>query len=324
MKIDLHCHTKKCKTGDGENRNIDSIRFIEKMKQADVGVSAITNHNSFDLNFYNELVDLAKDELIILPGIELDIIRNNNRSHLIIIGDKDNADNFSSIVAKLIKDKKPDDVLIKLEDLCDLIKDEKLILIAHAFGKKPCISEEDYTFLSSNVGKNITILREVQNLISAGILMAHGINVTVGSDVKDWNSYVENSKNLPELTIPIDSFDNLALLIKRDENFIKTFINKKKKEEIEIKPFGLEYGSLSLPIYNDVNIIFGGKGTGKTVILKAIEGYFNAKQANSVSSYYCGNNQNEYNKITKYIPRNEDLSKICDSPCRSELEDIKN
>ncbi len=49
MKIDLHCHTKAKKKGEGTARNVTPELFREKVANADVKIVAITNHNHFDL-----------------------------------------------------------------------------------------------------------------------------------------------------------------------------------------------------------------------------------------------------------------------------------
>ena len=48
MKVDLHCHTKKVKSGDAHTRNVTKELFKEKVDQANVKIIAITNHNQFD------------------------------------------------------------------------------------------------------------------------------------------------------------------------------------------------------------------------------------------------------------------------------------
>jgi len=48
MKIDIHTHTKKVKQGDSDHRNIDADGFLEIIKETDVKILAITNHNHFD------------------------------------------------------------------------------------------------------------------------------------------------------------------------------------------------------------------------------------------------------------------------------------
>ena len=52
MKIDLHCHTKATKSGDGEGRNVSKDLFAEKVNNAGVKIIAITNHNHFDKQQY--------------------------------------------------------------------------------------------------------------------------------------------------------------------------------------------------------------------------------------------------------------------------------
>ena len=54
MKIDIHVHTKKIKSGDSITRNIDATQFLNIIKQTDVKILAITNHNHFDFSQFNE------------------------------------------------------------------------------------------------------------------------------------------------------------------------------------------------------------------------------------------------------------------------------
>ncbi len=80
MKIDLHIHTKKISSGDGEARNInDPIRFNEIMKESKIGICAITNHNHFDLEQYNKF-KCPEESYILLPGVEIDIYIKGDKS----------------------------------------------------------------------------------------------------------------------------------------------------------------------------------------------------------------------------------------------------
>lgn len=47
MKIDLHCHTRKIKTGDASTRDVDCEKFVSQVQNAGVSIVAITNHNCF-------------------------------------------------------------------------------------------------------------------------------------------------------------------------------------------------------------------------------------------------------------------------------------
>jgi uncharacterized protein with ACT and thioredoxin-like domain len=44
-------------------------------------------------------------------------------------------------------------------------------------------------------------LKEATNAISAGIYISHGHNSIYGSDVHNWDDYIELSKTLPELRL---------------------------------------------------------------------------------------------------------------------------
>ena len=91
MRIDLHCHTKKVKTGDAYTRNVTKDKFFQKVIEAEVKIVAITNHNQFDYTQYKEFKDVTEGYCDIWPGVELDIIGkadqkgNCKRGHLIVI-----------------------------------------------------------------------------------------------------------------------------------------------------------------------------------------------------------------------------------------------
>lgn len=74
MRIDLHCHTKKVKTGDAYTRNVTKDKFFQKIIEARVEIVAITNHNHFDYEQYKEFKDVTAGNCDIWPGVELDIL----------------------------------------------------------------------------------------------------------------------------------------------------------------------------------------------------------------------------------------------------------
>ena len=61
MKIDLHCHTKQIKSGDGSGRNVTKELFCRKIFDADVKIVAITNHNSFDKEQFCDFKDAVSE-----------------------------------------------------------------------------------------------------------------------------------------------------------------------------------------------------------------------------------------------------------------------
>ena len=67
MKIDLHCHTKATKKGDGSGRNVSKKLFCEKVADSDVKILAITNHNHFDKQQYIDFREAVKDFCQVWP-----------------------------------------------------------------------------------------------------------------------------------------------------------------------------------------------------------------------------------------------------------------
>ena len=277
MKIDVHTHTRKIKSGDAESRNIESKRFFDIIKNTDVKILAITNHNHFDLrqyeDFHNGLIGICQ----IWPGIELDILENGKRSHLLVICNPKNCQDFDKQVKKLLKKESPDTFIVSISETVDKLDYLDCIYIAHYLSKKPNLGDEEIEKLTKAVSNPKRIIKEATNSISAGIYISHGHNSIYGSDIQNWEDYISISKTLPELRLPVESFEQFSLLLNKDEATINTLLNKKVKENIEIVPFDNLAEIVRLDIYNDINILFGSKGTGKTDILKALSKYFNSK-----------------------------------------------
>jgi len=275
MKIDIHVHTKKTKKGDSELRNINAIRLKEIVSMTDVKILAITNHNHFDLVQYNSFITDTVGICQIWPGIELDIIENGRRAHLIVIVNPKNSSEFNNRVGVLLKGITADLFTIGLKETVDNFDDLDSIYIPHYHSKKPSLFDSDVEFLYETVSNKKRVLKEATNSISAGIYISHGHNSIYGSDVHDWNDYQSIARTLPDLRLPVESFEQFCLLLEKDDTTIDTILNKKTKETIQINPFDSAAELLNLDIYNDINILFGSKGTGKTDILWALSKYYN-------------------------------------------------
>ncbi|HEU4472826.1 MAG TPA: hypothetical protein VFR58_17150 [Flavisolibacter sp.] len=276
MRIDIHVHTRKVKSGDAETRNIEPEKFVEILKETDVRILAVTNHNHFDVKQFEALTDGVSGSCLIWPGIELDIIENGKRSHLLIISNPKNYLEFDKKVKSILLHQSPDMFTIPIKEAVEAFDELDCIYVAHYLAKKPNLGDEEIKILAELVSNPKRILKEASNSISAGIYISHGHNSIYGSDIQDWNEYVIISKQLPELRLPVESFEQFCLLLEKDEATINTLLDKKVKENIEIAPFSAAE-LIRLDIYNDINILFGSKGTGKTEILEALSRYYNGK-----------------------------------------------
>lgn len=299
MKVDLHCHTKKVKSGDAYTRNVTKEYFSEKVEAANVKILAITNHNQFDYEQYLEFKESVSNICDIWPGIELDIEGKKsetgkpNRGHLIVIANPKNHALFNSKVKELIGEQKPDDFLIDIKTVFETLDKCDTLYIPH-FHKEPKLSDEDTKELNDLLTDKSRLFKETADYRSLGVFSNFDYSVIIGSDVQDWNSY-EDSK-FADIRLPIQTFEQFCLLAKKDKQIIDTLLNKKNKNNIEVSPY--KNVRITIPIYEDVNVIFGQKGTGKSEIISSLK---NNYEDNGVAyKCYIGTSKDEdFNKLLR-------------------------
>lgn len=273
MKIDIHVHTRKTKQGDAHSREVSPEKFSKIVQSTDVKILAITNHNVFDLEQFNQMEVLLDGAVQIWPGIELDVIDDEKRSHLIVIVSPEKRDEFSQIINKITIGISADEFTISLENTVESFDKLEPLYVAHYLGKKPDMSEESIGKLLSMGVNSKRVIKEATNSISAGIFIAHGHTSIYGSDVQNWDTYTEDVTKLPELRLSVDSFEHFCLLLEKNISAIDTAIERKHFEILTLKPFE-DKTKVKIKVFNDINIIFGPKGTGKTKILEAIAKHY--------------------------------------------------
>jgi predicted ATPase len=323
MKIDIHVHTKKVKSGDAPTRDIEKERFVEILGDTDVNILAITNHNHFDAKQYEEFRDGVASHCQIWPGIELDVFENGKRSHLIVICNPKNYQAFNKAVSDILNGVNADTFTISLKDIVSTFDSLDSIYIAHYFVKKPNLGDKEIEILIDLVSNPKRVLKEATNSTSAGIYISHGHNSIYGSDVQNWDDYIQQSQDLPELRLPVESFEQFCLLLQKDEATINTILDKKSKESIELKPFRSDpFEKVDLEIYSDINILFGSKGTGKTDILEALSKHYNSK-GHKTSVYKSNDNHLNVVFDIKGNSFNCNVSEFGFDECIDEIEFIK-
>lgn len=270
MKIDFHCHTKSVKQGEAEKRNIDSKRFVEKINDANVKIVAITNHNDFDKKQYEEFVEEANESFQIWPGIELDIKDDETEAHLIIISNPNCLNEFETSINNLIGDNDKSTFIANIEDVLNEFNNKDVIYIGHYIGKKKMLSPKMIELMEKTIEEKYRLFLEPSNYKTLSVMSDNGFRAIMGSDVQDWEKY--SSINLPELKLEVDSFNKFLLLAKKDVTTINTLLQKKEKRDIDIsiKLKNKKVINQTIPIYNDINVIFGLKGTGKSCIIDGL------------------------------------------------------
>ena len=263
MRIDLHTHTQNLKSGDGNARVISPTDYAKKMSEQNIEISSITNHNKFDKEEYDAVIATNPD-LLLFPGIELDIDLGEEKRQIIVICnpaisgtfkttyDNDTGRNYNTFSMPYA------DFLAKTKSLSP----DSVIIIPHFLDKARGLNFQEKQSLERDLDGYVIIL-ETANLTSMGIVNDHEERLClIGSDAKDWSQY--SSDMVPELKFSISSFERFYELAKNPKEFVKNFLEGSPKHEIE-----LEDSSASLTIFNDINVVFGEKGSGKTILLKS-------------------------------------------------------
>ena len=299
MRIDLHCHTKKVKTGDAYTRNVTKDKFFQKVIEAEVKIIAITNHNQFDYMQYKEFKDVTEGYCDIWPGVELDIIGkadqkgNCKRGHLIVIANPKNVELFNTQVQELVNDEDVNTFQIGVKKVYETLGKCDCIYIPH-FHKEPKLSDEDIQELRELLPDSSRLFKETSDYRSLGVFSNFDYSVIIGSDVQDWNKY-ETSK-FADIRLPVQTFEQFCLLAKKDVQIIDTLLNQKRKKEIPVSPY--KKVNFKLPFYEDINIIFGQKGTGKTEILESLKKYY-IENGIAMESYKGNEKDSDFSKMLK-------------------------
>ncbi len=87
LRADFHLHTnadKEFKYSDDEDYFVSN--YIDALKKADIQLGVISNHNKFDLSGFKALrKNGLKENIFLLPGIELSVKDGSNGVHVLVI-----------------------------------------------------------------------------------------------------------------------------------------------------------------------------------------------------------------------------------------------
>ena len=149
----------------------------------------------------------------------------------------------------------------------------------------------------------------------------HGLNMIIGSDVHDWNSYSQSycADRQCVLRLDIESFGQFCLLAQRDEAVVETLLGSKGPTIMHASPHSSVH--FDLPIYQDINVIFGQKGTGKTEIIKSIYKEYQ-RQGTNCSKYFGGQKTSDFDELLATSGMKRDPSMFRRSNCENEIKAI--
>lgn len=90
-KIDLHIHTIKTQSDHDFNFSLSALKKYVEEQHLDA--IAVTNHNLFSLEQYNQIVDELSGITTVFPGIEVNV--GKKIGHLLVIANPSNTADFS-------------------------------------------------------------------------------------------------------------------------------------------------------------------------------------------------------------------------------------
>lgn len=294
VRFDCHLHTradKEFKYSENENEYI--TKYIEKLKAEEIEVGIITNHNKFDIDEFKALKRKAnKENIFILPGVELSVNDGSNGIHCLIVFNPDEwLENGNNYISQFIIEsfagkanyenengRSNDNLITTIEKLNKYNKDY-FIILAHVEQRSGFFEELD--------GGRIQEFSK-HKLFRKNILAFQKVTKY---DLSVWNQWFDNElpafvegsdpKKIDEIGKGEKSYIKIG-----DYNFEavkfalqdKDFRVKKEKPIIEngyIKSISFDGSSCKLDgqtieFSSSMNNLVGVRGAGKSSIIEAI------------------------------------------------------
>ncbi len=321
MKIDLHCHTKAVRTGELATRNVTKEAFASKVVEANVKIIAITNHDLFDRAQFDELQQEVEGVCTLWPGIEFNIEHGEAKYHMTVIASPNNLNEFD-VAVRVATTGKSGNFDVQLDAVIAAFNGLEVLYLPHFGNKTPGISEEKLHDLHSKVPNQNRVILEDSNSRSVTILTNHGMRMITGSDVKDWNVY--QNADISELRIPVDTFEHFCLFLDRDPNVIKTLLDKSHPKNYIGKPCKEDEAvTVNIPLFSEVNIIFGDKGTGKSQIIESVRKKMDSDGL-SVSSYISSKKDEDIKDLIDVSGMERSAEKVGLDECEEDFNAISN
>ena len=87
VRADFHLHTRQDREFKDDGTEQDFVaRYVAALKEADIRVGVITNHNKFNLEEFKAIKKAAKQQdIYLLPGVELSVKDGANGIHTLIV-----------------------------------------------------------------------------------------------------------------------------------------------------------------------------------------------------------------------------------------------
>lgn len=293
IKSDFHLHTHKDKEFKYSGEQNSFVKdYVSGLKQAGINLGVITNHNKFDKDEYTAIRKAAKKEdIYILPGVELTVKEGANGVHTLIVFNPDewlsNGENhiqtfltaaFATISNPENRNTKCTYDLKKAIEALDAYDRDYFIVFAHVDQNSGLFSECSGGLLESLSGiasfkKRILGLQKAttqKNIEQFRNIFGYLPALVEGSDPKSIEDIGKGSKHT-YLKIGEYSYSAVKFALQDSGNRILNALPDIKHGYIESLAFqGGKFDGQRIVFSPELNTLIGIRGSGKSAVLEVI------------------------------------------------------
>ncbi len=331
-KIDLHIHSSLSTWTESGDKKIELEKcnkenaelLVKKLKEQNINLFSISDHDSFDFELYNTLKELISNEknLNILPAVEFTVMLEKESVHVITVFDNKHENKLQELNDLIfnIETKKPKydekNAFSKqkyseiIEEIgCDIITivHQKCSPFSKKTGKQDLLNsgEEVYEeYISLNYFDAIEFKNPKNEVFTKMYHSKRDLSncFVTGSDCHDWEVYPQEEKSKEQLPVfsyikSLPSFKGLKMAVtdarrlSRTDNF---HTNRDYLKKIEYKVNGEEK---HVELSPGLNVIIGDNSSGKSALIHALTGYPRSTIASKYKQYFDGKNV----EISKHV-----------------------
>ena len=249
-KIDLHIHTKSSISDSDFEFSLPKLK--EYVESLNIDCIAITNHNLFDLEQFNEILDEL--EITVLPGIEI----NLEKGHLLLISENNELEDFESRCVKVEKLIENPRDFISIETLKEIFPDLNRYLLIPHYDKNPIIRPETLEKLKENINAGeVTSPKKFKYCIKD----ANSLTPVLFSDLRFKTEMTSFSPRQTYIDIDETSIRAIKTCF-ADKS--KTFLTEEEGHSF------FQVFQNGQKLSNGLNVILGKRSSGKSYTLRRI------------------------------------------------------
>ena len=293
VRSDFHLHTNKDKEFHYYGEQNSFVKdYVAALKQANIGVGVITNHNKFDKGEYDAIRKAArKEDIYILPGVELTVKEGANGIHTLIVFNPDewlNEGNnfidkflttaFASISNHENRNTRCEYDLKNALERLDAYNKDYFIVFAHVDQNSGIFNECRGGLLSSLSGlasfkKRVLGLQKAKKQENINLFertFNYKPALVEGSDPKSLLD-IGKGDNRTYLKIGEYSYSAVKFALQDYENRVKPDVPGLKHGYLESITFqGGKFDGQIINFSSELNSVIGIRGSGKSAILEVI------------------------------------------------------